>query len=106
METNHRGIRELITWRFSECLDCDLHHKCTRSKGNLEICFLEDKMVWKDRPFEYLIKRTIRSLCAEDRRNRRESQRRAEKEAWARKLERYNAALFCADPKEFTSCRN
>ena len=97
---------ELIVWKEGECPDCELRNCCTQSRGNLETCTLEEHMLYKDNPFDYLIRRVIRCVCAEDRKERRKLQKLSEEAAARREKQKFRAALFCADHNEFTSCRS
>jgi hypothetical protein len=99
-------IEELSVWRHIECRDCPFTKNCPKEEGNLKACALEDRISFRSKPLGYLIKRTLRYLCAEDRRQRREKQRRAEEKAEQLKREKYNAILVCADSKEFSTCQN
>lgn len=97
--------RELIVWYMSECPDCYLLEKCPRSKGNIETCYLEDHMLFGNTPIEYLMKRALRFVCAEDRKEGKAAARRQKETAEKEEQGKYNAALFCADPGEFATCQ-
>lgn len=97
--------KDIIAWKHAECPDCEFNTGCPRTIKNIEVCFMEDRSTFKGDVLSYLVKRTIRFLCALDRRERREDQGGQWRAARSRTEAQYNAFLYCADRKEFSVCR-
>lgn len=101
-------FKQVISWKYAECPDCEYASVCEQQVANIEKCAEEDMENYADEPIKLLLKRTIRSMCARRRRERRDEQRQHRRigfRIYSGPPPEYKAVLYCADQEEFTQCR-
>lgn len=98
--------RELLVWKYSECVDCEFASSCPKKVDNLRMCFGEDGLD-TNRDVKALIKRTIRFIC-----KARKNIRRHEHQENVRKRgsvwygpKPLEAIMSCSDIEEFVACQ-
>lgn len=98
-------FRSIVEWKFSECTDCTFAPRCPAGMENIQVCFLEDKHIFTDDPFGYLVKWAIRKTLYKRHLGNKHKGPLVQINKGPVKPRYLGATLYCSDMEVFNACR-